>query len=140
MHEHLLQSSPASAAGIDVVGRSLGEIAARWPAGRRLRVLELGASAGTTRRFLNGLATSGVAFSYVATNPEPEQAGRLEFAAAEFVEATARCWSPSDAEDPADGPFDVVLSVNASAWLQFDEAGLSRSRELLTPGGLLLAV
>src|SRR5260221_9479350 len=111
MHEHLLQSSPASAAGIDVVGRSLGEIAARWPAGRRLRVLELGASAGTTRRFLNGLATSGVAFSYVATNPEPEQAGRLEFAAPGFFEATARGWAPSGAWGPAGGRLGVVVVV-----------------------------
>src|SRR5262249_43413458 len=80
MVENLLQSSPASAAAIDVACGVLDEIAAEWPVGRALRVLQLGADPGTTRRFLNRVAASGVAFSYLATNPLPEQAGRLEFA------------------------------------------------------------
>src|SRR6202011_1437377 len=43
--------------------------------------------------------------------------------------------------DDLDGArFDLVISVNASARLQLDAATLARLRDLLAPGGVLLAV
>ncbi len=141
MVEHLLHGSPVSAAGIDLVCNALVEVAARWPASRRLRVLELGADGGATRRLLDHLAQSGVALSYQATNPDPEQASRLGSIVAAVAGASASCWSP---DDPADelgaGPFDIVLSVHASARLQLDAAALAQLRDQLAPGGLFITV
>jgi len=89
----LLHGSPVSAAGIDLACDALGEIAARWPAGRPLRVLEIGADGGATRRFLDRLAQSATAFSYTATAPDPEQTSRLGFAISGAPGANASCWS-----------------------------------------------
>ena len=58
MVEHLLHGSPVSAAGIDLVCAALGEIASRGHGGRPLRVLEVGADGGATRRLLDRLAQS----------------------------------------------------------------------------------
>ena len=141
MVEHLLHGSPVSAAGIDLVCGALGEIAARWPQGRQLRVLELGADGGATRRLLDHLAQSGVALAYQATNPDPEQAARLGFIVAAVAGASASCWSPRDpADELGDSRFDVILSVHAGARLQLDAAALAQLRDLLAPGGLFFAV
>jgi NADPH:quinone reductase-like Zn-dependent oxidoreductase/acyl carrier protein/SAM-dependent methyltransferase len=140
MIEHLLQASPASAAVIDVVRTTLAEIAAAWPAGRPLRVLEIGANGPVTRRILENLAQSGAAFVYQATHTDPEQASRLAVALSSQAGARASCWSPrGDKDEPGDSRFDVILSLQAFARLQIDADALSRLREKLAPGGLLLA-
>ncbi|HEY8871863.1 MAG TPA: SDR family NAD(P)-dependent oxidoreductase, partial [Stellaceae bacterium] len=141
MVEHLLHGSPVSAAGIDLICAALGEIAAGWPKGRPLRVLEIGADGGATRRLLDHLAQSEVALAYRATNADQEQAARLGFIVSAVAGATAGCWSPHDmADDLADGRFDVILSVHACARLRLDGAALSRLHDLLAPGGLFIAV
>ena len=74
MTEHLLHASPASAASVGLLCDALQEIAANWPRGRPLRILELGAiGGGATRRVLDRLAQSGAAFSYLATSGDAEQ-------------------------------------------------------------------
>jgi phthiocerol/phenolphthiocerol synthesis type-I polyketide synthase C len=141
MVEHLLHGSPVSAAGIDLVCAVLGKIAGRWPKGRRLRVLEVGADGGATRRLIEHLAQSGVALAYRATNPDQEQAARLGFIVSAVAGASAGCWSPRDAaDDLGDSRFDVIVSVHACARLQLDTTALSQLRDLLVPGGLFIAV
>jgi phthiocerol/phenolphthiocerol synthesis type-I polyketide synthase C len=140
MIEHLLHGSPVSAAAIDLVADALGEIASAWPDGRPLRVLELGADGGATRRMLDRLAQSGAAILYTATHPDAEQAARLASTLASVAGATAIRWSPSDQEDDvADRHFDVIVSVNGCTRLQIDPADLSRLAAMLAPGGVFLA-
>ena len=141
MVEHLLHGSPGGAAGIDLVCATLGEIAASWPPRRPLRVLEIGADGGATRRLLDRLAQSDVAFAYTATSPDPDPAARLGLITAAIAGASAGRWSPHDAtDDPDGGRFDVILSVHAGFRLALDGAALARLHDLLTPGGLLIAV
>ena len=141
MVEHLLHGSPVSAAGIDLVCAALGQIAERWPQNRPLRVLELGADGGATRRLLDHLAQQSVALAYRATHPDQEQAARLGFIVSAVAGASASCWSPRDpADDLGDSRFDVIVSVHAGARLQLDSAALAQVRDLLAPGGLFIAV
>jgi NADPH:quinone reductase-like Zn-dependent oxidoreductase/acyl carrier protein len=142
MLEHLLQASPASTAGIDLLCQALHEIAKTWPQGRALRILEIGAiSGGATRRVLDCLSQSKVVFSYVATSADPEQAARLSFLADSYVGVSAHRWSPHDTDENLDAAaFDIVLAVNACARLQLDLESLAGLRELLAPGGMFLAV
>jgi len=57
MAEQLLRGSPAVIPGIELLCDALAELASTWPKGRRLRILELGASGGgATRRILSRLA------------------------------------------------------------------------------------
>jgi acyl transferase domain-containing protein/NADPH:quinone reductase-like Zn-dependent oxidoreductase/acyl carrier protein len=142
MVEHLLQASPASAAGIGLLCDALHDIAARWPKGRALRILELGAiSGGATRRVLDRLAQCDVALAYLATSADPEQVARLSFLAESFTGVSARRWSPHDRDESLDGAaFDIILSVNACARLQLDAVSLVSLRDLLAPGGIFIAV
>ena len=72
--------------GIALLCAALEEFAKSWPKHRPLRVLELGASAGgATRRILNLLTRSKVAFAYLATSADPEHAGRLGALAESYV-------------------------------------------------------
>jgi phthiocerol/phenolphthiocerol synthesis type-I polyketide synthase C len=141
MVEHLLHGSPVSAGCIDLICGALAELAAAWPPDRPLRVLEIGADGGgATRRFLNRLAQSGTAFSYLATHPEPEHAGRLGFAVAGIAGASVGCWSPREPADDFDtARFDVILALHACARLGIDAEALSGLRERLAPGGLFIA-
>ena len=94
--------------------RCAAEIAAAWPQGRPLRVLELGAGGTATRRLLDCLAQTGVALSYIAASPDPDQAARLVFATKPLTGATAQYWAPlADGDEFDRGSFDIVLSVNA---------------------------
>ena len=142
MTEHLIHSSPASAAGIGLLCDALEEIAANWPRGRPLRILELGAiGGGATRRVLDRLAQSGTALSYVATSADAEQSARLSFLAESFNGVFARRWSPQDGTEALDQTgFDIILAVNACARLQLDVNGFADLRELLAPAGIFLAI
>src|SRR5712671_2783636 len=140
MVEHLLHASPVSATGLDVVRAALTEIGEAWPSDRPLRVLEIGAEGAVTRRLLESLAQTGVPLAYHATNPDPEQAGRLALAVKSQPGAGASCWSPAQALDELeDSRFDVIVSMQAFARLQIDPEALVRLCGLLAPGGLLLA-
>lgn len=142
MTEHLLHSSPASAAGIGLLCDALQEIATDWPRGRPLRILELGAiGGGATRRVLNRLAQCGAALSYIATSGDAEQSARLSFLAESFDGVSARQWSPLDGTEALDQTgFDIILAVNACARLRLDAHGFADLRKLLAPNGVFVAV
>ena len=128
MIEHLVQASPASAPGIELLCDALDELATAWPRGRPMRILELGASGGgATRRVLNRLAQSGVALSYTGASTDSEQTARLSSLARSFVGVSACRWSPVDGNDGLNGAtFDIILAVNACARLQLDAGFLRR--------------
>jgi acyl transferase domain-containing protein len=142
MLEQLLQASPASAAGIDLLCDALERIAEAWPRDRPLRIVEIGAGGGgATRRMLDRLARSGVSFTYTAAGADQDQTARLSFAVEAYAGAGARCWPPGSGADSLNGTrFDVILAVNTCARLPLDQDALADLREILAPGGLFLAV
>ena len=141
MAEQLLAASPASTAGVGLIGDVLHEIAIAWPRNRPLRILEVGATAGNTRRMLDRLAGCEAAVAYLATNPDSEQMDRLASSLQSFSGADARTWIPHDGGDALAGrTFDLVVAVSACARLQLDAASLTVLRQLLVPAGLLLAM
>ncbi|HEX3520982.1 MAG TPA: polyketide synthase dehydratase domain-containing protein, partial [Stellaceae bacterium] len=142
MTEHLLHSSPASAASVGLLCDALQEIATNWPPDRPLRILELGAiGGGATRRVLDRLAQSGAALSYIATSGDAEQSARLSFLAESFNGVSARQWSPQDGTEAlGQTGFDIILAVNACARLQLDANGFADLRKLLVPNGIFVAV
>ncbi len=141
MVEHLLQASPPTIASVGLLCDALREVAEKWPKGRPLRILELGAVGGAaTRRLLDCLAQSEVPFTYLATTVDAEQAARLSFLAESYAGVSARQWSPHDGNDLLDSAaFDILVAVNACARLQLDAASLAGLRDLLAPGGIIIA-
>jgi acyl transferase domain-containing protein/acyl carrier protein len=141
MVEHLLQASPASAAGIDLACDALRAIADDWPAGRPLRILEVGAVGALTGRVLRSLAHSAIAVVYLAAGADQEQADRLATTIRAFPGASACVWAPSErGEAIGEGHFDIVLLANAGARLHLDAGSLAGLRDRLAPGGLLIAL
>ncbi|MBV9824293.1 MAG: SDR family NAD(P)-dependent oxidoreductase [Alphaproteobacteria bacterium] len=140
MIEHLLHGSPPSSAGIDLVASVLDRIAAGWPAGRVLRILEIGADGGATQRLLNRLMQAGTPFEYRATHPDAEQAARLSFAVNGIPGASAAHWSADADDDDATEQFDIVVAVHACARLQLDARQLARLHAALAPRGLFIAL
>jgi phthiocerol/phenolphthiocerol synthesis type-I polyketide synthase C len=142
MIEQLLYCSPASAENVGLLCDVLREVAANWPRGRPLRVLELGATGvGPTRSVLDHLSQSGAALLYVAASTDAEQTARLSFLAESFIGVSACQWSPQDGAEALDQrSFDIILAINACARLQLDKSGLHRLRELLAPSGLFVAM
>jgi phthiocerol/phenolphthiocerol synthesis type-I polyketide synthase C len=141
MVEHLLHASPTSVDGVDLLTDVLRTIADGWPAGRPLRIIEIGASSNVTRRLLQCLAQSRAAIAYLATTADPDQIDRLSTITRAFAGAAACVWRPGEASDPIAGaPFDIVVAANACARLHVNAASLAALRELLAPGGLFLAI
>jgi acyl transferase domain-containing protein/acyl carrier protein len=139
--DHLLQGSPGSAAGIDLLCDALQEIADTWPKDRQLRILELGARGGATRRIFDRLAQREVAITYCATNADPDLAARLGLLGADCAGFVACQWSPSDGSEQLGGSsFDLIIAVNACARLLLDAALLGDLANLLAPDGAFLAV
>src|SRR5579885_3327599 len=138
----LVQGSPASRAGIDLLTSLLRAVAADWPPGQPLRILEIGAESATTRRFLQGLANSSTALAYLATSPDPEQVERLRTIAAAFPGAAVSHWVPGGGpiEAGRDGRVDLVLMVNGCARFGLAEAVLSTLPSLVGPRCPFLAV
>ncbi|MBV9200451.1 MAG: acyltransferase domain-containing protein, partial [Alphaproteobacteria bacterium] len=142
MTQHLLHASPSSSTCIGLLCDALQEIAANWPRGRPLRILELGVSGGgAIRRLLNRLGQLGVALSYVATSGDPDQTARLSFFAESFAGVSVERWSPQDGTEALDQPpFDIILAINACARLQLDAERFADLDKLLAPNGLFVAV
>jgi acyl transferase domain-containing protein/acyl carrier protein len=141
MVEHLLQASPASAVGIDLLCEVLRVTAGDWPAGQPLRILEIGALGALTRRVLQTLAPFPLAIAYRATSADPEEADRLSVMTRAVPGASACAWMPGAASDAiGEEHFDIVLMANAGARLHLDAGSLTPLRERLAPGGLLIAV
>jgi acyl transferase domain-containing protein/NADPH:quinone reductase-like Zn-dependent oxidoreductase/acyl carrier protein len=141
MVEHLVQASPPTVASVGLLCDALDEVAVKWPQGRPLRILELGAVGGaSTRRVLDRLVRSNVALTYLATSVEAEQVARLSFLAESYTGVSVCQWSPHDGKEILDGAiFDIIVAVNACARLHLDTASLAGLRDLLAPGGIIIA-
>ena len=138
--EHMLFASPSGEQTIRCLSKAVVELAGRWPAGRPLRIIELGAGTGVlTRRLLSALAGWPGTLNYVATDADAQMVPRLGTATAGRIGAFARHWDPRDAagEAPA-GRYDIVLSLYALTRLGLDDRALTRVHDRLAPGGVLL--
>jgi SAM-dependent methyltransferase len=111
------------------------DLAARIPAGHRVRVLELACGTGrVTRRLRESLPASA---ELVATDlNEP----MLDYART-VVTDQGITWRPADAQDLPfdDGSFDVVVCQFGLMFLPDKARGLGEARRVLVPGGVLIA-
>jgi acyl transferase domain-containing protein/acyl carrier protein/SAM-dependent methyltransferase/dTDP-4-dehydrorhamnose reductase len=110
------------------------------PAGRLLRVLEVGGGAGgLTRRMLEGLPHDRI--EYVLTDVSPELCRRAEASLADWP-GLLEC-RPLDLERPAAEQgfaadrFDVIVATNVVHATRDVEGSLGRLAGLLAPGGAL---
>ncbi|MEV5508189.1 type I polyketide synthase [Streptomyces orinoci] len=125
-----------------VVQALVAESVRHWPAGRPLRVLEIGAgTGGTTAAVLPVLPPERT--RYLLTDVSPRFLTRAEsrFAGYDFIEHRT---FDLDLDPAAQGlppaGFDLVIAANSLHWARDLRLGLRRVASLLAPGGLLIAV
>lgn len=138
--EQFFYASPSGSRVTEALRRAVVALAARWPEGKPLRILEIGAGSGVlSRRLLDALTPWQGTLRYVATDASPEQASRLVSRLQGIVGASATTWDPRNGDAAIAGQrFDVVVSAYALTRLDFDGAALLTVRNTLAPNGLLL--
>ncbi|CAL9389971.1 L-threonine 3-dehydrogenase [Streptomyces sp. enrichment culture] len=140
-HEQLHETSPAHRFTHRAVQALLGDIVARWPADRPLRVLEFGATTtALTAAVLPVLPADRTRYTCAVTSDGARTRAEHRFAAHDFVEH--RVLDPD--ADPAGqdlhrGGFDLVLAGDSLHATTDLAATLRRLHALLAPGGHLLA-
>ena len=139
--EQFYYASPSGSRVAAALRRAAVNLAMHWPEGRPLRILEIGAGSGIlSRRILDALAPWHGTLRYVATEADADQAGRLAARLQGIGAASALAWDPRSADIALLGQrFDVVLSAYAMTRQNLGSTALTILRQLLAPGGLVLA-
>ncbi len=139
--EQFYYASPSGGRVVDVLTQAIVTLAAQWPVGRPLRILEIGAGSGVvSRRILDALARWHGTLRYVATDPDGDQASRLAGRLQGIVGASAMAWDPRAGDVALAGQrFDVVLSAYALTRQNPDTAALATLHRVLVPNGLLVS-
>ncbi|HEX4505853.1 MAG TPA: SDR family NAD(P)-dependent oxidoreductase, partial [Alphaproteobacteria bacterium] len=138
--DQMLYGSPSGEQALSGLSRTVLNIAKSWPAGRPLRILEIGAGSGTlTRRLLSGLGDWQGTLIYEATDADPHMVQRLTAVTDGHRGASASEWNPKDGALKQNERFDLVVSLYGITRLEFDESATNRLHGVLAPGGFLLA-
>ena len=129
----MLHGAPAAAAAADALLDAVGRLAAGWPTGRPLRILEVGARRGAfTRQLLRRLDAATVHVRLDAATTA-EDLPALSGALAGWPGAAACLWQPGAGR----APYDVIVGYLPLALGALDPAAL-HDLAVLAPGGLVL--
>ncbi len=138
--EHLYQEAPTAHAFNQLLGRAVEELVGGFPAGRPMRILEIGAgTGGTTAHVIGRLPAGRVRYTYTDISPMFIEWGAEKFKDCPFIE-----YRPLDiGRDPAAQGFaarsyDIVIAANVLHATPDLRKTLARTRELLAPGGALV--
>ena len=131
----MLLGSPAGAAAADALLDAVARVAAAWPAGQPLRVLEVGARRGAfTRQLLRRLGALPASVRLDAATGA-DDLGALRDAVAGVPGAAAFAWG----EGAGRAPYDLIVGLNALALGGLDPEALHTLAPLAPGGTLLLA-
>jgi len=140
--EPLYGETPFARVANGLVAEAVRVIVAARPAGRPLRVLEIGAGSGaTTRAVLPLLPPDGVEYWFTDVSPRFTARAADELGAYGFLRTHVFDVErdPEDQGLPAHG-FDLVLAANVLHATADLERTLANVRRTLAPGGLLLLI
>jgi SAM-dependent methyltransferase len=143
-HEHSRRAASFGAAAEDYARHrpDYPVAAIRWalepitvPAGRPVRILDLGAGTGKLTAQLAGLTVDGGRPDVVAVEPDPQMLAELRRSLPAVMTAEGR----AEAIPLPDRSLDAVLAGQAAHWFNLDLA-LPEIARVLTPGGVLAAL
>ncbi|KRB18224.1 type I polyketide synthase [Rhizobacter sp. Root16D2] len=141
--ERLYRHSPPAKTYNSVIAETVGALVAAWPAGRPLRVLEIGAGTGSTTGYLLPMlpAQGGTRLEYTFTDVSPLflNRAREKFAAHGFMRYALLDIGRAPAEQGfAAGGYDLVLGANVLHATPDLDVTMRHVRQLLAPGGVLV--
>ncbi|MEV8533617.1 amino acid adenylation domain-containing protein [Streptomyces sp. NPDC051211] len=136
-------TNPAARLQNRIAARAVGAFARQFPAGRTVRVLEVGAGTGSTaNEVLAGLPADRVSYRFTDLSTAfTEQARKRYDGVYPFVDYSLFDIDGDPAEQGlAPGSVDVVVAANVLHDAKNLGRSLERIRGLLAPGGLLVAI
>ncbi|MFF4527534.1 SDR family NAD(P)-dependent oxidoreductase [Streptomyces bluensis] len=141
-HQQFYDLSARSRFGNLLVRCVLEEIVRHWPDDRPLRVLEIGAgTGGLAAAVLPVLPADRTRYTFTDVSANLLGPAEHRFSAYDFVDyRTFSLDTGSDGMELPEAGFDVVLAAGALHTATDLTQGLGRVRQLLAPGGRLLAV
>ena len=136
----LYRDAPEAKAYNQLVRETVSAMAGRLPAGRKLRVLEIGGgTGGTTAWVAPALDTSCAEYVFTDVGGSLVAAARERFERAHpFMSFSTFDVERSPDEQGIAGPFDLVLAANVIHATADLRRTLGHVEQLLTPGGTLL--
>jgi amino acid adenylation domain-containing protein len=140
----LYRDSPLSRAWNELAAAAVAAAAASLPAGRALRVLEVGGGTGATTAAVLAALPPAAAVEYVFSDVSPRFLHRARQAEAGLPSWPGLGFRLLDLDrDPGEqgfvpGSFDLVLAANVLHATRDLRRSAARVRQLLVPGGLLL--
>lgn len=138
--EAIYRDAPMNRTFNTLVGRAVGAAAADTPAGRPLRVLEVGAGSGaTTAVVLDALGTHAVDYVFTDISPAFFAKARERYGR----RGSFRCAAFDASRDPGpqgfdDGTFDIIVAANVVHATPDLEVTATNLRRLLAGGGQLI--
>lgn len=138
--EDIYQRSPVSQQWNRIAARLFRELLLQLPPGRALRVLEIGAgTASTTEHLLPQLTQPGSRYLFTDISQHFLNRARVRFGALPaFAARTLDIDRPLADQGWSETGFDVVVAANVLHATTDLRQTLSRVRELLSPGGILI--
>ncbi|HEY9228563.1 MAG TPA: polyketide synthase dehydratase domain-containing protein, partial [Gemmatimonadaceae bacterium] len=137
--ESLYQHAPESQVFNQLVREAVRAAVESLPAGRRLRVLEVGGgTGGTTSWVAPMLPTDRVEYLFTDVSPLLVQRARERFADFPFMQFQVLDLEKDLASQGVDGQFDLVIAINVIHATEDLSATLRRVHRALVPGGTLL--
>jgi acyl transferase domain-containing protein len=141
--EMLYQNSPPAKTYNSLIAGVLDALLASWPAGRRLRVLEIGAGTGSTTAYLlprlRQLPAGSVDYCFTDVSPLFLKRARDKFPDIDFLRTQLLDIGADLATQGFEaGSFDIVLGANVLHATPDLGVTLSHVRDLLAPGGRLV--
>jgi len=138
--ERLYQHSPPAQVYNGAIADALAAIARAWPAGRALRVLEIGAGTGsTTHHVLSRLPTEGLEYTFTDVSPLFLHRAREKFAHCPFMRyEVLDIGSAPAAQGLEAGGYDVVIGANVLHATPDLDLTMAHVDQLLAPGGTLV--
>lgn len=142
--DQFLYSSPAGDQALHALSDRVLALAAEWPTGRPLRILEIGAGRGAvTRRLLRSVEAWTGTLTYLVSDPDPDVVGYLAITLEGEADVSVRRWDPRDPGGEPDllqGCYDLVISAFGLTRLALDTVAFAALRTALAPGGFILTV
>ena len=140
LFERLYRDAPIAAAMNAHVGGVVAAVAAGWPDGRQLRILEIGGGTGaTTRSVLPHLPPEQTEYVFTDVSDVFTRHASSAFADHDFIRPTLLDIERPPADQGfAAGSFDLVIAANVLHATADLARSLRHVRQLLAPGGMAL--
>jgi len=137
--ERLYQNSPPARTYNALIAETVRALAAAWPVGRRLRVLEIGAGTGSTTAWVLPGLPADVDYTFTDVSPLFLNRAREKFAAQAGMRHELLDIGRAPAEQGFEaGGYDLVLGANVLHATPDLDVTLAHVRQLLAPGGVLV--